>query len=222
MKTWNVNLNGYLSWSWLKEKRIDKIFYPSTLQYSARRPRQNNTPGNTRHCRNHLGFRRQNRRTNNNYYNQKYGVDVPRYPHYRVSVHPPAETTDYAAEIFHYALKEQKYTCFLAADTTLPMIYMPDAIRATIEPGKRQVIPSRFEPVIIYRSAFLRRNSRWLPNIPNSPSIMELTSGKRSLNPDSKIIDDTIARNNGNGKKSMTWPELPKICWFICEVSYKS
>ncbi|MEZ4828368.1 MAG: NAD-dependent epimerase/dehydratase family protein [Bacteroidia bacterium] len=70
------------------------------------------------------------------YYAQKYGVDVRslRYPgliSYKTL--PGGGTTDYAIEIFHEAIKSGHYTSFLSADTALPMMYMPDAIRATIQ-----------------------------------------------------------------------------------------
>lgn len=71
-----------------------------------------------------------------NYYFQRWGIDVRsiRYPgliSYKSA--PGGGTTDYAVEIFHEALEEKKYECFLQQDTYLPMMYMPDAIKATIE-----------------------------------------------------------------------------------------
>ena len=70
------------------------------------------------------------------WYHANHGVDVRslRYPGLISWKTPPGGgTTDYAVEIFHAALKDKRYTCFLREDSRLPMMYMPDAIRATIE-----------------------------------------------------------------------------------------
>ena len=71
-----------------------------------------------------------------NYYYRRYGVDVRslRYPGIiGYQSMPGGGTTDYAVDIYHYAVQHKPYECFLKEDTSLPMLYMSDAIRATLE-----------------------------------------------------------------------------------------
>lgn len=85
------------------------------------------------------------------YYHRRFGVDTRglRYPGLISYVTPPGGgTTDYAVEIFYRALEDGRYTCFLEADTRLDMMYMPDAIRATVE--LMEADPDRLE----HRNAF--------------------------------------------------------------------
>lgn len=85
------------------------------------------------------------------YYNHRFGLDVRgvRYPGLiSYTAAPGGGTTDYAVDIFHHAVEDGRYTCFLAADTQLDMMYMPDAIRAAIE--LMEADPARLE----HRNAF--------------------------------------------------------------------
>jgi nucleoside-diphosphate-sugar epimerase len=85
------------------------------------------------------------------YYHKRFRVDTRgvRYPGLISYTAPPGGgTTDYAVDIFHHAVGEGRYTCFLAADTQLDMMYMPDAIRAAME--VMEADPGR----LIHRNAF--------------------------------------------------------------------
>jgi len=120
-----------------KEENLYKVYWPSSIAvFGPTSPRQNCPQQTVIEPITVYGISKFAGEFWCNYYNHRYGLDVRsiRYPgliSYKSA--PGGGTTDYAVEIFHDALEEKKYECFLEEDTYLPMMYMPDAIKATIE-----------------------------------------------------------------------------------------
>ncbi len=138
IKTWNINLNGLLTVLELaREGNLDKVFFPSTIAVFGRTTPRMNTPQDVPMLPSTVyGMSKATGEHWCNYYYQRYGVDVRsiRYPGIiGWQSLPGGGTTDYAVEIYHEALKSGKYECFLAENTRLPMMYMDDAIKATID-----------------------------------------------------------------------------------------
>lgn len=138
MRAWNLNMNSLFNVLDLgKEKKIKKIFWPSSIAVFGPNTPKNNTPQNTiMEPSTVYGISKQSGERWCNYYYHKYGVDVRsiRYPGLiSWKTMPGGGTTDYAVEIYHKAILEGAYTCFLKAGTELPMMFMEDAIRATLE-----------------------------------------------------------------------------------------
>lgn len=135
---WQLNMEGLLNvLDAAVELKLKRIFWPSSIAVFGPGTPKVNTPQdcvmdpNTVYGISKLAGERWCE-----YYAQKHGVDVRslRYPGiigYKSL--PGGGTTDYAVEIFHEALRNGKYTCFLKEDTRLPMMYMADAVRATIQ-----------------------------------------------------------------------------------------
>lgn len=137
-KTWEVNMTGFLSILDIAvELKLDKIFFPSTIAVYGPTTLRKNTPQHVSlEPGTVYGISKVSGELWCNYYHKKYGLDSRsvRYPGIIgwQSI-PHGGTTDYAVEMFHAAIKGEPYECFLKKDTTLPMMYMPDAIRATTE-----------------------------------------------------------------------------------------
>lgn len=135
---WNINMHSLLNvLDVAKEENLLKVYWPSSIAVFGPTSPKIDTPQHTiiepstiygiskfageRWC---------------DYYWQRYKVDVRslRYPGLiSYKSQPGGGTTDYAIEIFHDAINKGAYSCFLSEDTYLPMMYMPDAIRATID-----------------------------------------------------------------------------------------
>jgi len=138
LTAWNLNMQGLLNILEAARKRKNcKVFWPSSIAVfgpSAPRaacPQQTILEPTTVYGISKLAGEQWCQ-----YYFQRYGLDVRslRYPGLiSYSAPPGGGTTDYAVDIFHQTLDAGRYTCFLKPDTCLPMLYMPDAVRATLE-----------------------------------------------------------------------------------------
>jgi len=151
-----------------------------------------------------------------NYYNHRYGLDVRsiRYPgliSYKSA--PGGGTTDYAVEIFHEALEENKYECFLEEDTYLPMMYMPDAIRATIElmeaPATKINIRTSYN---ISGMSFSPKEiaSEIKKHIPEFTISYKPDYRQQIANSWPQSIDDSVARNDWGWKEEFDLGKMTK------------
>ncbi len=138
MWAWDLNMKGLLNVLELaRHEKLDKVFWPSSIAAFGPSTPAVDTPQTTvMDPTTVYGISKLAGERWCDWYHAKHGVDVRslRYPGLISWKTPPGGgTTDYAVEIFHSALKEGRYTCFLKEDQALPMMYMPDALRATIE-----------------------------------------------------------------------------------------
>lgn len=136
--TWKVNMDGWLNiLETSRKSNINKIFYPSSIAvYGNNSPLSETDQFGYQDPSTIYGITKSAGEYWAQYYFEKYGIDIRslRYPGL-ISVDSKAGggTTDYAVEIFDYVKKDGVYECFLSAETRLPMLYMDDAISATIQ-----------------------------------------------------------------------------------------
>ncbi|TSJ36592.1 NAD-dependent epimerase/dehydratase family protein [Mucilaginibacter corticis] len=135
---WTLNVQSLMSVLQIaRDHKLDKIFWPSSIAIFG--------PTSAKHnCRQHAraepitvyGISKKAGEHFCNYYFENFGVDVRslRFPGLISHTAPPGGgTTDYAVDIYHKAIRDGHFNCFLEEDCCLPMMYMPDAIRATLE-----------------------------------------------------------------------------------------
>ena len=137
-KAWNLNMTSLFHvLNLAKEGKIEHVFWPSSIAvFGPTTPKEMTPQHTTMEPTTVYGITKQVGERWCEYYHSRYGIDVRslRYPgiiSWRTK--PGGGTTDYAVEIYHKALEERHYNCFLNKDTELPMMFMDDAVKATID-----------------------------------------------------------------------------------------
>lgn len=135
---WNVNMNGSINiFEIAREKKLERVLVPSSMAVFGPDTPKENTPQKTILIPTTMyGITKVSTELLGNYYNLHYGMDIRglRYPGIISHKTPPGGgTTDYAVAIYFDAVRQKSYDCFLSEDSMLPMMYMPDCIKATTE-----------------------------------------------------------------------------------------
>ncbi len=148
---WDLNMNSLFHvLNLAKAGKIKKIFWPSSIAvFGPTTPRENTPQYTIMEPSTVYGISKQTGERWCEYYYKQYGVDVRsiRYPGLiSWSTPPGGGTTDYAVDIYHKAITDGKFTSFLSENTGLPMMYMDDAIKATV--GIMQQMPIKLKFVL--------------------------------------------------------------------------
>jgi nucleoside-diphosphate-sugar epimerase len=191
-KAWDINMNTLLSiLDFAKEKIISKVYWPSSIAVFGETTPRIDTPQQTiLEPATVYGISKLAGERWCAYYHQKFGVDVRtlRYPGIISWKTPPGGgTTDYAVDIFYKAIAQNKYECFLSAETTLPMMYMDDALKATLDIMDAPL----FDTYVAYNVAAVSFNPR------------ELAAEIQKIRPDFTITYNPDFRQ----RIADTWPQ---------------
>lgn len=218
MEAWDLNMNSLFHvLNLAKDKIIDKVFWPSSIAVFGPTTPRENTPQHTI-CEptTVYGITKQVGERWCEYYHEKYDVDVRsvRYPGIiSWKTEPGGGTTDYAVDIFHKAVSQGHYECFLKEDSELPMMYMDDAVDATL-----QLMKADADKITI-RSAYNLAAFSFTPKILAEFITREIPEFKISYAPDFRqaiadtwpsSINDSCAVKDWNWKPNFTLEQMTK------------
>ncbi|NAS10730.1 NAD-dependent epimerase/dehydratase family protein [Poritiphilus flavus] len=218
-RAWNLNMNSLFNvLNLAKEGKIDKVFWPSSIAvFGPNTPKENTPQHSLMEPSTVYGISKQAGERWCAYYHKKFGVDVRsvRYPGLiSWKTLPGGGTTDYAVEIYREAVASGSYNCFLKEDTELPMMYMEDAIRATISLMKS---PS---DSLTVRSSYNLAAMSFTPSEIAASIRQQLPEFKISYEPDfrqaiadswPRSIDDSRAREDWGWKPEFDLEKTTKV-----------
>jgi nucleoside-diphosphate-sugar epimerase len=205
-KAWDLNMSSLLGVLDLaKEKHIKQVYWPSSIaSFGATSPKINTPQQTVMEPTTAYGISKLAGEHWCNYYHEKYGVDVRsiRYPGViSWKTKPGGGTTDYAVDIYFQAIEKKSYNCFLSENTRLPMMYIQDAVNATIQ--IMQAEPSSIKRRTSYNLAAISFTPKEIAaeikkHIPEFE--ISYTTGFRQEIADSwpQVIDDSNARQDWN------------------------
>ena len=221
--TWNVNMDGLKFVLDLAVKYKIKVFWPSSIAAFGPTTPRDNTPQHTiLEPTTMYGVTKASGELLCQYYRLKYGLDVRsvRYPGLiSWKAEPGGGTTDYAVAIFYGAIQEGKYTCFVKEDTVLPMMYMDDAIRGTIQlmdaPAESLQVTTSYNLAAISFSA--QELAQWLSRFPTSQIIVK----KSPIHGHSESMIPSHDRS-GDGLMNSIFPKWLMLCSKNYTLNYKN
>ncbi|RAJ18007.1 NAD-dependent epimerase/dehydratase family protein [Olleya aquimaris] len=218
MKAWDLNMESLFHvLNLAKAKAIKKVFWPSSIAvFGPTTPKENTPQHTTMEPTTVYGITKQVGERWCQYYHEKYDVDVRslRYPGIiSWKTKPGGGTTDYAVEIYHEALKHKNYECFLSEHTALPMMYMEDAIDATVK------LMSADADKIKIRSSYNLSGISFTPKEVAESIKKQIPEFEITYNPDFRqhianswpsSIDDSVARQDWDWKHQFDLDQITK------------
>ncbi len=217
MKAWDLNMTSLLHVLELaKEGIIKKIFWPSSIAvFGGTTPKELTNQITVTEPTTVYGISKLAGERWCEYYKKRYNVDVRslRYPGIiSWQTEPGGGTTDYAVAMFHEAVKHKSYTCYLEADTELPMMYMNDAIKATLDlmdaavenlsTTSYNLASFSFTPDQLFNAV--------KKHIPEFELTYEVDFRQSIADSWPKSIDDSVARNDWNWSPSFDFEAMVK------------
>ncbi|WP_218598642.1 NAD-dependent epimerase/dehydratase family protein [Polaribacter sp. NJDZ03] len=230
LSTWDINMKTLFNVLEVSRiHKISKVFFPSSIAVFGNNIERSNTPQSSNLTPSTVyGISKAAGENWGKYYFDKYDLDVRslRYPGViGYQSLPGGGTTDYAVDIFHKAVKNEDFECFLSSETMLPMIYMDDAIRATLE-----LMEAPKEKITV-RTSYNISGLSFTPNQLASSIKEKYSSLKINYKPDFRqeiasswpmSIDDTQARKDWDWKPKFNIKTLTETMLKNLELKYNN